>query len=215
MDWLRWSASTWWWAPACCALCGQGCSRARIRLCEACGETLDPLHEAADRLDDATLMAAFRYGGPLASALVDAKFRRGALDLGGLLEPWAHAVAVRAHASGVQRFVAVPPQVDRLRDRGWHLPDLLASRLAVAANLRTSMALQRRDRGAPRSRGADVRPCFALRSGLARTHVALVDDVRTSGETLRAARDVLLAAGAEVPLCVVLADAGRGSGPAR
>ncbi len=205
-------------APACCPLCHAPLALAASPPCRACELTVESL----DRLGVATgplgapVVAAYRYGGPVATAITQAKFGHQPPAFGGLLNPWAAAAIAQAAAAGVEVWIAVPPQRDRLRERGWHLPDLLASTLAAAGPWPAKRALCRVDGAAPRATGSRTAPVFEqARRGwpwpkgwhLEGRAVALVDDVLTTGETLSAAARAICEAGGRVVMFAVLADA--------
>lgn len=219
IDWLGAGARLWRWAPSICALCGRACRRTPIRCCEPCRLGLTPRHDAdhSVRLDHGVVPAcfAFRYAGPLADWLVEAKFGRAPPSPGGILTPWAKASACAAAAAAIDAWVAIPPQRDRLRSRGWHLPDLLAGRLGRASRHPVERLLERTDRGAPRSRDPGVLPRFLPVRSRACRRIGLVDDVVTRGETMRLAAAALARAGHEVLLLAALADAGRGDDSSR
>ena len=181
--------------------------------------TMRPPRTLRRLIANAAQVAIIRVRTPVATAITQAKFGHQPPGFGSLLGPWtAKAVAVASEA-GVEAFVAVPPQRDRLRARGWHLPDLLASTLAAASPSPAWRALRRIDCAAPRATGCRTAPSFERRrplwpfgnrEGLRGRAVALVDDVVTTGDTLAAAASALTAAGARVVMFAVLADARPG-----
>lgn len=216
VDWLGIGAGLWRWAPSVCALCGQPCRRTPARCCDACLVGLTPRHDACRSvcLDHGAVPAcfAFRYAGPLADWLVEAKFGRAPPSPGEILSPWATACSRAAAAASIDAWVAIPPQRDRLRSRGWHVPDLLAGRLGKVGGYPVERLLVRTDRGAPRSRDHGVLPRFAPAGRRDGRRLALVDDVVTRGETMRLAAAALTRAGHDVVLLAALADAGGGGG---
>ena len=157
--------------------------------CGACTPLIEPLRNGP---------ALFAYGGPLAVGIKALKYG-GRLDyidaLGRLLESgW------KRHAGRVDEVVAVPLHPDRLRERGFNQSELLATRLARRLGVPLRARLVRVHAGVaqaslPRSiRSESVRHAFEARAGAKR--VLLVDDVRTTGATLRAASGALHKAGA-------------------
>lgn len=163
------------------------------RLCSACQH--DPPALAETR-------AAFLYGFPLDRLLPRLKFHRD-LAAGRLLaQAMARACGARARPDVL---VPVPLHRARLRQRGYNQALELARPLGrmlglpVRAGLlqrrRNTTAQSRLDAGA---RAANLRDAFAVPAHLAPPpHVALVDDVMTTGATLNAAADALQDAGVE------------------
>ena len=144
--------------------------------------------------------AAFRYGFPLDRLLPRFKFQ-GDLAAGALLAmlmQWALDPAQRPQA-----LVPVPLHRSRLRERGYDQALELARALSREAGLPLLADRLPRVRrtGAQTELGAAARRrnvlgAFALRAGPALpAHVALVDDVLTTGATAGECTQVLLAAG--------------------
>ena len=137
------------------------------------------------------LLAALKYRGALAHARV----------LGTLL---ADSVARHAVGGDVDVVVPLPLHTSRLMERGFNqsleIARFTADRLDLVVDGR---ALRRLRVTTPQvgltraERAANVRKAFAAdRSRVAGRHVALLDDVVTTGATSAAAADALLAAGA-------------------
>lgn len=162
------------------------------------------------------MLAAFVYGGAIARAIVRFKYEKRpdlARPLGDLL--WS---TVAPHASELRAWVVVPVPLhaDRLAERGYNQAGLLASRMAwrLGAPVR-AMALARLHdtlRQATLERAAritNVADAFHVRQprSVAGRPVLLVDDVRTTGSTLRACAAALRAAGAAQVRAAVLAQA--------
>jgi ComF family protein len=100
-------------------------------------------------------------------------------------------------------LVAPPLASDRLRERGFNQAVQLARTLSGALGVRLDFASLRRQRAtAPqaglgrRARQANLRDAFACRRALDGLHVAIVDDVMTTGATAHTLARVLKAAGA-------------------
>ena len=161
------------------------------RLCSACQHAPPPLTE---------VHASFLYGFPLDRLLPRLKFHRD-LAAGRLL-----AQAMAASLSRQARpdaLVPVPLHRSRLRERGFNQALELARPLGrmLGVPVRSDLLLRTR-RTAPQSRldaGARVgnlRHAFeACVRSAPPLHVALVDDVMTTGATLHAAADALFDAG--------------------
>jgi ComF family protein len=165
--------------------------------CDACRATPPPF--------DATLALA-DYRAPLNGLARSLKFHArlalGAEFAARLAERVDETDAMRA-AGGFDVIAPVPLSRGRLVARGynqaWAIARPLARRLGVRADAAllarvTETAPQSRlDR---RARRDNVQAAFAAAGDLSGRHVALVDDVMTSGATLAAAANALKAAGA-------------------
>jgi len=134
-----------------------------------------------------------------------------------LAGPLGRAVAARWRAAGAggDLLVAVPVHAARRRERGYDQAELIAAVAAEALGLpwrpalvrsRATTAQYRLDR---RHRASNVHDAFGLREGaapaVAGRWVVLVDDIVTTGATLVACADTLLAAGAAAVSAVTVA----------
>jgi len=169
-------------APAAAGLCG-ACARERPAwdwaraAAEFEGATRDALH-------------AFKCHGRRALARPLAAL---------LLEQWGPALA----AAALDALVPVPLGRARERERGFNQAALVAERLAAALGVparprwlvRTRATTSQTDLGAAERR-ANVRGAFAADTAVAGRHVALVDDVLTTGATAAECARMLKAAGA-------------------
>lgn len=194
-----------------CRACAQNLVQRPQAGCARCGEPA----LAADRRCGsdhreltglAYLVAPFRYAGTGGDLV-----RRFKLDANAGAGRWlarAMAVAWRAQVGGAfgrACAVSVPLHWRRRRERGFDQAAWLAQALAVRLGWRVIPGALRRVRatlpqGDPRvtSREGNVEGAFAVarRGGWAGRHVVLIDDVFTSGATLRQCARLLREAGA-------------------
>lgn len=184
--------------PVWCA----GCDAPGRPLCEICAaEIARPHRHDADGLE---VRSVARYEGTAARVVRALKEdgRTGlARPLGALM---ADLVRQAGWADAV--LVPVPPSRAALRRRGYAVPELLARRCEARVRrwLRwRGRALDQRLLGRG-ERERNVAGAFLARPGAGA--VVIVDDVMTTGATLRAARNALSAAGRRVVGAVVLAD---------
>lgn len=158
-----------------------------------------------------TLRAAWSYDGPIGEVIRALKFRR--LDyLGAHLARELRELAADEEG-GWDLVVPVPLHWLRRWRRGYNQAERVARPLARLLGVPCAELLRRRRATRPQTglareeRLANPRGAFALRGGLARAvrgwrhrlegrRVLLVDDVVTTGATLRAAAEVLRRAGA-------------------
>lgn len=210
-------------APQCCVVCRDW---TRDAVCPACLERFAParprcagcalpLAGAITRCGRCVLtpfaftscVAAMDYGPPWDALLRRFKFRGDTGLARALVAPLAAAVS-RAALPRPDALVPVPLSAGRWRERGYNQAALLAQGLGAQWHLEVLEHLvQRRAHTAPQRglsaarRAANVRDAFTLTRGpgaqrLAGRHLAVVDDVMTTGATADALARTLLAAGA-------------------
>lgn len=198
-----------WLIPRSCVLCSA--EARRLDLCRRCVSVLPRIAHgctgcgipiASGRLCAACLRRPhlfqrvcipYRYEPPLSSLILRLKFRRRieiAAPLGGLLLQSVGALP----APPPDVIVPVPLHTARLRQRGFNQALEIARPLSVALGLPLAPRLVRRLRNTAAQSSLDdsaarrrnVRGAFEVdRRGCARiTHVAIVDDVVTTGATV-------------------------------
>lgn len=181
--------------PAQCA----GCNAVGSGLCRAC----EPRGSAiAIRLPLLRVAALAPYEGSVRAAVLAVKDGRRdvAESLGRLL---ARMVAPN------RLLVPVPTTAKRKRVRGLDGVALIARCAAETAGARALLALEQRSgqaqHGRSRSERLAARGRFACTSRVAGRRITLVDDVCTTGSTLRDAAEAVRAAGGIVEEAVVAA----------
>jgi len=208
--------------PPRCLLCGgrgantrdlcEGCARDFPRNDVCCPRCALPLKtpaplcgECLDREPPfASAWAPFRYAHPL--DLLEARFKfRGDLAAGRVLADLMIERAVDDAPARPDLIVAVPLHVSRLRERGYNQAFELAKPVAGALGVPIAREGLARIRATPAQTGLDaaarrrnLRGAFAVPRGASLPkHIALFDDVVTTGATVRECARVLRRAGVE------------------
>lgn len=175
------------------------CGRCALRVpagTATCGRCLvsPPLFQHA--------VAAVDYGFPWDRLVLGFKFH-GALDLAGTLAGGLRDAVARTRHPPPDLLLPVPLSPARLRERGFNQAWELARRLGPAADPTLLLRVKHTPHqiALPEARRAtNVRGAFAIeprrRAAVAGRHVAVVDDVMTTGATAHEITTVLQAAGA-------------------
>jgi len=203
-------------SPCRCAACDVPVARLAV-FCAACASTTERASPAsAGSAGPPGAIAAFVYGGALARAITRFKYEGRpdlARPLGDLF--WA---AIDPYAPGLRSAIVVPVPLHagRLAERGYNQAALLANRVAGRLGAPVRALALARTRDTPRqatldrsARVTNVAHVFQVRQPreVAGRAVLLVDDVRTTGSTLRACEAALAQAGAASVRTAVLAQA--------
>lgn len=220
-DW-RARAANWLW-PSMCVLCGAA-GQPDVGLCIACESDLpfnphacvccaNPLAATvrAPYICGACLRrrphfhaayAPFRYGYPIDRLIHGLKYRREAACgrvLGGLL---ARRLLLRS-TPPPQLIIPIPLSTRRYRERGFNQAIELARpiRAALGIPVRTDLLVRQRDTKEQtglrqKERRRNVRGAFAVAADPGARHIAILDDVITTGSTANELAKVLRRAGA-------------------
>jgi ComF family protein len=197
-----------------CGLCDRPCAEG---LCDRCARQL--LAAAAPRWQP-PLLSWGPYGGDLRRAIARLKYQ-GRRDLA----PWLGrqlAMLIRDHGPAPDDtsawLVPVPIHADRRRQRGFNQAELLARMVGRQLGLRVApQLLQRQRRTLPQhglgvdERQRNLQGAFLAAAPIPGVGLWLVDDICTTGATLRAAQQSLRARGWCVTGWLVLARAERNS----
>ncbi|MBS0193804.1 MAG: ComF family protein [Proteobacteria bacterium] len=184
------------WNHACCERCGLPTPEC-VPACGRCLRKPPPLERVC---------AAFRYEFPVNQLLPRFKFHQDLAAGRELAEAMRGMLAADlAHSvSRPQALIPVPLHPTRLRQRGYNQAMELARPLARAFDIPLIPEALRRIRDtAPQSdlgalaRARNPRGAFVVGGDELPAHVALVDDVMTTGATLHACAKVLRRAGVQ------------------
>jgi ComF family protein len=183
-------------APARCPQCAEPTTHG-----ERCGACLK------DEPAFARTFAVYRYGFPV-DRLVQA------LKYGHQLAPAAwfgERIARMTEPAAHDRVMPMPLHSERLRERGFNQAAEIARHAAAALGLPLDLFSLSRTRPTPaqatlplKERSANVRGAFACSTDLGGSRVLLVDDVMTSGATVRECARILRLHGA-AEVCVGVA----------
>jgi ComF family protein len=190
-----------------CPTCWADLARLRPPYCPRCsrpertGTRCRDCQRAGPAL--AAVRAACAYTGPVALAVRRLKYSRErylAAPLAALLEE-----CLAARPLAIDALVPVPLDPTRSRDRGYNQAALLAAPVAAALNVPLAPDWLQRSRPTrpqvglnARERRANVRGAFTCPepAAVGDRRLLVVDDVMTTGATLEACADALMAAGA-------------------
>ncbi len=193
--------------PAACPVCALPAAHA-LAMPAACGACL------ARPPPFAATVAAYAYAFPVDRLLQQLKYGGRLANADWAADALACAVArtVAADRGALpQRVVPLPLSVSRQRERGFNQAREIAARVARALDLPVASSLARTRAGPPQAalpwsaRERNVRGAFAAAEDVLGAHLALVDDVMTTGATLAEAAATLRRAGAARVDCWVVA----------
>ena len=217
--WVINHLSNWW--PQSCLLCGQTSHRHSLcadciqdlprftASCFRCGLPIAPL-AGADLCGQCQqhapgydrVIAAFAYATPVSQLVAQLKFQQR-LQLARLFGELL-AARIAPDTALPQALIPVPLHPNRLRTRGYNQALEIARPLGRILSLPVlADSVRRRRDTAPQSaqaaeqRQQNIRGAFRLNKPLHLRHVAIVDDVMTSGHTVGEMAGVLREAGVE------------------
>lgn len=193
--------------PPVCSACGR---EGEGLLCSACREELARLSgkhlKSTERLE---ILAPFLYEEPARNLVVDFKYH----GIRGLSREMALFMAERIRGLGIASLVPVPLHRARVRERGYSQTTLLAREISRITGIPAVHCVKRKRYTTPQvellgeERLTNLRGAFRLVGPAPQEPIAIVDDVATTGTTLR---EVAEAIPAPRKIGLVFAIAGEG-----
>jgi ComF family protein len=200
-------------APSRCASCGAASRRV---FCESCGEAT-PLPD--ESLAGLPLFAGGLYAPPLQQAIQRYKYG-GCPELARGLATLLDGRLDSLELSPRDAFVPVPLHPVRLAERGYDQAALLAQALARTHRARFVPRLLERVRETSKqaaldraARGDNITGAFRQRQAFGSGRLVLVDDVVTTGATVRACLHALAQGGTTALAIVAVARTRSATGP--
>lgn len=192
------------------------CDRPGASPCRACHAALRPAAPEVDPAGLAGLITLLRYDGPARPLVARLKYGGRRQALGWLAAGLAERVRRRDDPAPVDVVTWAPTTDQHRRQRGFDHAELLARRVAAELGVPCRSLLRRLPGPAQTGRHAAARrsdgPRFAVVTGAVPhgARVLVVDDVVTTGATLRAAVEAIAGAGGRaVPAAVARTPAPR------
>ena len=185
-----------WLLDSSCSVCHAPANG----ICGSCvGSLADPVIPLLLGFAHTTVLCSYEgVGADLVRAI---KYRNRRQGLSALITALAGSLTREVDA-----IVPVPAQPTRRRERGYHVPDLMAERLSKRLKVPIIHPLTRVDDGSQTGRDREQRQAVEFRaSGYVPERLLLVDDVVTTGATAVACGITLGLAGARHVELVALA----------
>lgn len=211
------------WIPSCCLLCNQrsnsgidlctGCLQQLPWLnrgCEQCAQPLNSEH-ASTRFCGACLctppaydstLAPFSYQDTMITLIAKLKFNKN-LSVGRVLgELMARHIKTNTPSDMPSLLLPVPLHPKRLRQRGYNQAIIIAEHLSKQLKIPLNRTLCKKIRHTAtqsrvdaKHRHANIDHAFEIASRNLPSHVAIIDDVMTTGATVNALSSALKHAG--------------------
>jgi ComF family protein len=184
------------WLRHACQLCGRELNHPDLTHCKHCLKS-QPKHDK--------FIALYRYESPLPQLIMSAKFNRRQHTmhlLGCLMAEFLHDYYAQSSLPLPTLIIPVPLHISRLRGRGFNQALLLAQPIAKTLSLPIDFAHCQRIRATAaqatiekQQRLKNINNAFHVSPGLQGQHIAVIDDVLTTGQTLSVFTHALKQAG--------------------
>ena len=185
--------------PQCCAFCGEPTSEYEGHVCAGCADDLPWIESSATPAPFVKLIAPLAYEFPVDAAIKALKFRRR-LFYGPALAQLLN-VACAALPGDVDAVLPVPLHWRRHWLRGFNQAAEIGRPVAKRLGVPVIHPVKRRRATSPQSgltaaeRAKNLRAAFVVRKPIRHRHVLIVDDVITTGATVRQLASTLRRAG--------------------
>jgi len=187
------------WLTRTCLHCGMALPESELRICGACLRSPPPVDHA---------LAALRYEYPVPNMIAALKYRRQvsyARVLGELLSIRLQEALINEEFSLPDVLVPVPLHPRRQMRRTFNQAELIARHVAAGLRLKVDSLCLRRERNTPPQAGLrrterqnNLRGCFTVNEKrLSGKTVTIIDDVVTTGATVREIANALRRNGTE------------------
>ena len=185
--------------PRCCAFCGTRTRDDEDQVCDGCMNDLPWVASQPTQAPFIQFVAPLAYEFPVDAAIKALKFRRR-LSYGPALAQLLRSVCTELPAD-IDAILPVPLHWRRHWWRGFNQALEIARPLAKQLGVPVIRSVKRRRATAPQSgltaaeRANNLRAAFAVRGAIRHRHVVIVDDVITTGATVRQLARTLRQAG--------------------
>jgi len=193
-----------------------GCGRNGKYICDECWRGVGGSSRPFERLNDelSRVYASYQYGGVIQKLLKKIKYKSSWKMVDELADRWVEKVSNEMLGEVSEREIvvmSVPMYHTRQRERGFNQAERLGRKLAERLDVKYFDGLKRVKSTKPmyglskEERGGNVRGAFGVKDKVKSELVILVDDVWTTGSTMRECSRVLSQVGVEEVWGVVVA----------